>query len=65
MMSILMIEDPQKVGRLHVASVIDSGDGYGENVAVYFWDSCLRVLPATGDGTGEDGMLERKGMALA
>ena len=53
------------VGRLRVAPVIDSGDGYGENVAEYFWDSCLLVLPTTGDGAGEDGMLERKGMALA
>ena len=46
------------VDRFRLAPVIDSGDGYGENVAVYFWDSCLRVLPATGDGKGEDGMLE-------
>ena len=28
-------------------------DGYGEKCVVYFWEICLRVLPATGEN-GKD-----------
>ena len=43
-----------------IAPAVANGEGYGENGAVDLWESCLRVLPATGDPMVEGGILGRK-----